>query len=81
MFTGIVAGTATVHALHDGDARRRLRLGFPKGATEGLVRGASVAISGVCLTAVHIDGGEVEFDVIDETLRRTTLGHLEMTTG
>ena len=38
------------------------------------MRGASVAVSGVCLTAVAVSGSVVDFDVIDETLRRTTLG-------
>ena len=74
MFTGIVQGTAEVKAVESGADSRRLLLAFPEGATAGLVRGASVAVSGVCLTAVAIDGRDVAFDVIDETLRRSTLG-------
>ena len=77
MFTGIVQGTATVRDIETGNNRRRLRLGFPDGGTLNLVRGASVAVAGTCLTAVDINGNEAEFDVIDETLRRTTLGALE----
>jgi riboflavin synthase len=76
MFTGIVQGTATVRSVSDAGGVRRLVLSFPAGATEGLVRGASVAVAGTCLTAVDIDRDEVSFDVIDETLRRTTLGAL-----
>jgi riboflavin synthase len=34
----------------------------------------SIAIDGVCLTATKIDGKTVAFDVIPETLARTTLG-------
>lgn len=74
MFTGIVQGTATVRSIEPAHEACRMRLVFPEGATDGLVRGASVAISGVCLTAVEIDGRDVAFDVIDETLRRSRLG-------
>lgn len=38
--------------------------------------GASVAVDGVCLTVVAIEQRCVAFDVIEETLRRTTLGSL-----
>ncbi|MBV8118098.1 MAG: riboflavin synthase [Candidatus Eremiobacteraeota bacterium] len=34
----------------------------------------SIALDGVCLTATSIEGDEVEFDVIPETLARSTLG-------
>jgi riboflavin synthase len=76
MFTGIVQGTATVAAVHDRDQLRRLVLDLPPGRGQGLVPGASVAVGGVCLTAVEITGDQVAFDVIDETLARTTLGGL-----
>ena len=39
-------------------------------------RGASVAINGVCLTATEMNGDQVLFDVIQETLERTNLGGL-----
>lgn len=74
MFTGIVKGMAVVEeATHTGGVMR-LRLRFPAGALDGLARGASVSIDGVCLTAVAFDDTTASFDVIDETLRRTTLG-------
>ncbi len=76
MFTGIVQGVASVHAIEERPAFRRLGLTFPEGATEGLQRGASVSVSGVCLTVVEHRGEEVAFDVIDETLARSTLGAL-----
>lgn len=74
MFTGIVKGTARVAEIEDRGEFRRLRLAFPPGSLHGIERGASVAVSGVCLTAVEHDGDVACFDVIDETLRRTTLG-------
>jgi|CXWL01.1.fsa_nt_gi riboflavin synthase len=42
----------------------------------GLPLGASVAIDGVCLTLASVDGHEGRFDVVAETLRRSTLGAL-----
>ena len=41
---------------------------------EGLEIGASVSLDGVCLTVVSIDENIVHFDIIKETLNRTTLG-------
>lgn len=45
---------------------------------EGLELGASVSVDGVCLTAAAIDGTRVLFQIIPETLSRTTLGGLEV---
>lgn len=39
--------------------------------------GASVAVNGVCLTISRIDGAYLSFDVIRETLNRSTLGRLK----
>ena len=41
-----------------------------------LAPGASIAVNGVCLTAVSLDGARVAVDVMGETLRRTTTGAL-----
>ncbi len=72
MFTGLVAGTGTVRAVHEG----RLEIDTPLGAN--LVAGDSVAVNGVCLTASGVDGGHgFDADVMPETLRRSSLGPLE----
>ncbi|HWC31927.1 MAG TPA: riboflavin synthase [Actinomycetota bacterium] len=47
----------------------------PKVAEDAEV-GSSVAVSGVCLTVVERRGDGMSFDVVDETLSRTTLGDL-----
>ena len=75
MFTGIVQGTGTVTSIVEGTPIRTLVLSLPN--VENLAIGASVAINGVCLTATKIEHQEVHFDVIQETLTRTTLGELE----
>lgn len=74
MFTGIVQGKGRIEAIVDGTAIRTLSIELPN--TNGLAIGASVAINGVCLTATQIDGSVVNFDVIQETLHRTTIGKL-----
>lgn len=76
MFTGIVEGLGRIIDIK-GDSTTRLCIELP--SAEGLAIGASVAIDGVCLTAVEINGTSVSFDVIPETLSLTTLGNL--TTG
>ncbi len=42
-----------------------------------LEQGDSVAVNGVCLTAVEVSGGDFQADVMGETLRRSSLGPLE----
>jgi riboflavin synthase len=69
MFTGLVKATGTVTAFAGG----RLRVEAPP---FGLDEGDSIAVDGVCLTATEVDGGAFEADVVDETLRRSTLGSL-----
>jgi riboflavin synthase len=71
MFTGIVEETGRV--LRRTDAR----LVVGAGATlEGTRIGSSLAVNGVCLTAVELHGDRVGFDVGPETLARTALGDL-----
>ena len=72
MYTGIVSGTAPVIAVADGEGIRALTIDLD-GFSEGLQIGASVALDGVCMTVVSMDGTEVRFDAIEETLGRTTL--------
>ena len=74
MFTGIVQGRGEVVAL-SGDELVRLVVRVP--SVEGLTRGASIAINGVCLTAVEWQDHDVSFDVIAETLRVTNLDALK----
>ena len=76
MFTGIVQGTGTVLSINNGETIRTLVIDLPN--VENLAIGASVAINGVCLTATTIQSNLVHFDVIEETLQRTSTGELEV---
>ncbi|MAE65953.1 MAG: riboflavin synthase [Phycisphaeraceae bacterium] len=80
MFTGIVQSLARVIEVRDAPAGagRRLvieRAGW-KARSGRIEQGDSICVSGVCLTAVEVTEDRVGFDVIPETLSRTTLGSL-----
>jgi riboflavin synthase len=74
MFTGLVEATARVRRVEPEPDGVRLEVETPLGAE--LRQGDSIAVNGVCLTAV--DPGEHGFkaDVMAETLRRSSLGPL-----
>ena len=74
MFTGLVASVATVRRVEPGDAGARLEVATPLAAE--LRPGDSIAVNGVCLTAVDADGERFSADVMAETLRRSSLGPL-----
>ncbi len=75
MFTGIVEEVATVRAVaRKGDV---VRLDIAARLTlEGSEIGASVAVSGVCLTVVERGPDGLVFEMGPETLARTSLGTL-----
>ena len=75
VFTGIVREVGVVAAVAGGEAGVRLTVAAPVTAS-GIVLGGSVAISGVCLTAVGIGDRELVFEAVPETLARTSLGSL-----
>jgi riboflavin synthase len=74
MFTGLVETTAQVRRVDpDGDGVR-LEVETPLAAE--LRQGDSIAVNGVCLTAVDPDAERFRADVMAETLRRSSLGPL-----
>ena len=75
MFTGIVQTTAKILASTPTDTGRRLTV--ERGKLQGTVNhGDSICVSGVCLTAVKISNDQLGFDVIHETLMKTSIGSL-----
>jgi riboflavin synthase len=77
MFTGIVEGLRAVVAVEDGPGRRGLKIALGDSAP-GVTEGASIAVNGCCLTVASLAADVAAFDVIAETLRRTSLGGLRV---
>ena len=75
MYTGIVSGMCQVLAIKVGKEIHSFVVELA-GYEDGLEIGASVALEGVCMTVVAIDGSQIRFDAIPETLERTTFGDL-----
>jgi riboflavin synthase len=75
MFTGIVEEVGTVVSLSGPGAGHRLAVRADR-VLDGSEVGASLAVSGACLTVVARQGDVLAFDLGPETLARTTLGRL-----
>ena len=76
MFTGIIQAIGKVETRQDRGGDARLRVGMGKLDLSDVAVGDSIAVSGVCLTAVELTGDGFWADVSGETLSRTTLGAL-----
>jgi riboflavin synthase len=76
VFTGIVEELGRVVAVTrlPGEAAR-IVLSGPLVSSDARP-GDSIAVNGVCLTAVTVDDGTFSADIMAETLRRTSLGAL-----
>ena len=72
MFTGLVAGRGHITAADRSDDGIRLTVQTPLAGE--LALGDSVAVNGVCLTAVTIEDGTFAADVMHATLERSSLG-------
>jgi riboflavin synthase len=75
VFTGIVRELGCVESLNGKSAGLRLRVAAPVTASS-TAAGDSVAVNGVCLTAVQVEGGVLAFDAVPETLSRSSLSRL-----
>jgi riboflavin synthase len=75
MFTGIIEELGTVVSLdaHAVGARLRVRC---SAVLSDLTEGASIAVNGVCLTALGIAADSFAADLAPETLERSNLGDL-----
>ena len=76
MFTGIVQGTAKVVSIDEKPNFRTHVVELPEYMLEGIETGASIAHNGCCLTVTEINGNQISFDLMKETLRITNLGEL-----
>jgi riboflavin synthase len=75
VFTGIIEQTGTLISLKETGGARRITVEAP-GVASRLSEGDSLAISGVCLTALDVNPTYFHADLAQETLDRTSLGSL-----
>jgi riboflavin synthase len=75
MFTGIVEGVGSLSEVKGTGGGFRVRIHSP--LSSAMKVGDSLAVNGVCLTAILIDGEHVLADVGPETARVTTFGALQ----
>jgi riboflavin synthase len=76
MFTGLIETTGTVLAVEQREGSRRITVAAPIGQSVTLQTGDSIAVSGVCLTALDIEAGRFHADLAAETVARTSLSLL-----
>lgn len=75
MFTGIVEELGSVAELAKHTAGARLRVNCER-VLDDLKKGSSIAVNGVCLTAIELNAYSFSADLAPETLRRSNLGDL-----
>jgi riboflavin synthase len=75
MFTGIIEELGAVESVEGRAAGARLRVHCQR-VLEDMTEGASIAVNGVCLTAVDLRPDSFAADLAPETLRRSNLGDL-----
>ena len=76
MFTGIVSGKGNLKKIVKCEDYISLIIQAPKGFAKNLSKGASVSVNGVCLTVKKGKTDLLEFDVIEETLKKTNLKNI-----
>ncbi len=75
MFTGLVEELGTVRVLEPREAGARLVVRCAS-VLSGAAEGSSIAVNGVCLTALHLTSDSFSADLAPETMARTNLGDL-----
>jgi len=80
LFTGIVEGVGKVLDIKQNTKNRsaiQMTVDLGKNS-KGLKLGQSVALNGVCLTVTKIDKSKCNFEMIEETTKKTDLGNLKV---
>ncbi len=72
MFSGIVGDAGLIKSVKDRDGGLRLTVATEVLGLDDVALGDSIAVNGVCLTVVKIDGNDFAVDVSRETLNCTT---------
>ena len=81
MFSGIVEDVGELQTLEEKDKGVLLKIKVRKIDAGKLVQGESLAVNGVCLTVVSVEGGVFSVDASHETLLRTNLSGLREGNG
>ena len=76
MFTGLVQELGLIKEISKSESSAVLTIHAPK-TVPHINKGDSVAINGVCLTAVDVSTDSFSADVMVQTLRMTNLGNLQ----
>jgi riboflavin synthase len=76
MFTGLIQETGKIASLRKEKGKTRITV-IAAAIPAELKEGDSVAVSGVCLTAIRPLRNQFSADLAEETLQRTSLGHLK----
>ncbi len=76
MFTGIIQAIGSIERIETRAGDRRLLVDSGTLGLDDVREGDSIAVAGVCLTALDIDAARFAADVSNETLALTTLGRL-----
>src|ERR687892_1276408 len=76
MFTGIIEELGSVRSIEERGENARVVI-TARIVTEGTNHGDSIAVNGVCLTALDVQPDSFAADVSMETLARSTLGTLK----
>jgi len=79
LFTGIVEGIGKITKIEKKTSNRsavKMTVDLGKHA-KGLKIGQSVALNGVCLTVTGISNSKCDFEMIEETTKKTDLGNLK----
>ena len=75
MFTGIIEELGTINLLERSNDGARIVISANL-VTSDISNGDSIAVNGVCLTAIDVSNKSFAADISPETLERTTLGNL-----
>ena len=76
MFTGLVEGRGNVNAIEMG--AESAVISIKTSLVSKIIKGDSVSVNGVCLTAIEVNASGFRADVMIQTLRLTTLGALKV---
>jgi riboflavin synthase len=76
MFTGLVQELGFINSINKSESSAVLTIQAPK-SVASINKGDSIAINGVCLTAIEVGSDSFSADVMVQTLRMTNLGNLQ----